>query len=475
VLRFSPRYAPALHALAEVLRREWFEVLVAELLGPEPLRLTSLTSAEEVALSDAIHERASHVRALLHLVALEEPVRPAELESHLDAKALSGLVDLGLLVEEDGRLRTDCYRLVPMDGFFLVASPLLFRSDPGGHATRRVPSAYLGSDSAELCRSLRAWRPGRPDAVALDLCTGTGVVALAIAREHGAAVCATEVDPEALETARTNVALNGLEGRVQVVESDLYAGLDGQRFDLIAVNPPYVACPAQLGYPRWGWGGEDGLDLVRPILGGAGRHLRPGGTLQMVLNAYGGEREPLLAGWLDAEYGPRRAESDSVLLLLRQRRLDDRAFRSLASAALTGDQVVTDAEVSSAAQGFREHYAARALSHEYAALLRVRPSEPGIRLVRLFSTLRPRSVLALAPGYGLGLGPGGLWWLRTPDGEDLTSVPAADVRLLQALDGMRPLEEVPRPVERGRAWPLDRCLEAARLYLRVGAVVERDA
>jgi release factor glutamine methyltransferase len=75
----------------------------------------------------------------------------------------------------------------------------------------------------------------------VDVGTGSGAIALALADEHpGARVSATDASPEALALARENVVRTGLAGRVDLVEGDLLAGLVGP-FDLVVANPPYVA------------------------------------------------------------------------------------------------------------------------------------------------------------------------------------------------------------------------------------------
>ena len=75
----------------------------------------------------------------------------------------------------------------------------------------------------------------------LDVGTGTGAIALAIADEHeGARVTAIDVSPDALALARENLELTGINGRVRLVEQDLTSGLGEARFDLVVSNPPYV-------------------------------------------------------------------------------------------------------------------------------------------------------------------------------------------------------------------------------------------
>ena len=147
-----------------------------------------------------------------------------------------------------------------------------------------VPRSYI----AELLRD-RPWPWGqRPVRRALDLCTGSGCLAVLVARAFARAhVDATDISPDALQVARINVRRHRLAGRVRIVQSDLFTGLGGARYDLIVTNPPYVdartmrALPREYRYePQLALAaGRDGLNLVRRILAQARRHLEPGGLL----------------------------------------------------------------------------------------------------------------------------------------------------------------------------------------------------
>jgi ribosomal protein L3 glutamine methyltransferase len=122
----------------------------------------------------------------------------------------------------------------------------------------------------------------------LDLCTGSGCLAvllgLTFPRAH---VDAVDLSPEALEVACRNVADYGLEQRIEIIHSDLFAGLDARAYDVIISNPPYVTAGAMRALPAEYRhepalalaAGEDGLDIVRRLVAEAGRHLRPGGIL----------------------------------------------------------------------------------------------------------------------------------------------------------------------------------------------------
>jgi len=121
----------------------------------------------------------------------------------------------------------------------------------------------------------------------LDLCTGSGCLAiLAALALPRARVDASDVSPEALAVARRNVRKHGLERRVRLVRSDLFANVE-ERYDLIIANPPYVSTPSMRKLPaEYRYepglalaGGRDGLEFVARIIAGAAAHLNPGGLL----------------------------------------------------------------------------------------------------------------------------------------------------------------------------------------------------
>lgn len=129
---------------------------------------------------------------------------------------------------------------------------------------------------------------------ALDLCTGSGCLAILLARGFPRArITASDISRPALAVARRNVRDYRLTRRIRLVESDLFAGLAGSRYDLIVCNPPYVTARNMQRLPREYRhepraalaGGKDGLDLVRRILAGAGEHLHARGLLVVEVGA----------------------------------------------------------------------------------------------------------------------------------------------------------------------------------------------
>lgn len=121
---------------------------------------------------------------------------------------------------------------------------------------------------------------------ALDLCTGSGAVAIVLKKKSGAKVTATDVSEDALALAAENAANNGAE--IEFIKSDMFAELGDRKFDVIVSNPPYVASDeietlqreVKDFEPRIALdGGKDGLDYYRIIAKDAKSHLKDGGIL----------------------------------------------------------------------------------------------------------------------------------------------------------------------------------------------------
>ena len=204
--------------------------------------------------------------------------------------------------------------------------------------TERLPAAYLTNEAwlgeyrfyvdqrvivprshiAELLREQLSPWVDDPWAVSrvLDLCTGSGCLAILAALAFPEArVDAVDISPDALAVARRNVDDYQLAERLRLVESDAFAGVAGERYDVIISNPPYVNAESMAALPEEYRrepqlalaSGEDGLDFVRIILKEAASHLNPKGVLIVEIGNNQSELEQafpeLPFTWLDTAAG----------------------------------------------------------------------------------------------------------------------------------------------------------------------------
>ena len=212
-------------------------------------------------------------------------------------------------------------------------------------ATDRVPAAYITNEGwlgtyafyvdervivprsfiAELIPN--QFSPWVEDADAveniLELCTGSGCLAIMMADAFpNSVVDAVDISPDALEVASRNVRDYQLEGRVNLIESDLYANVPFKKYNLIVTNPPYVNSQSMARLPSEYQhepqialdGGADGMDLVRKIVAGAAERLTPDGILMVEI---GNERDYAEAafGHLGLTWVTTSAGDDMVFLL----------------------------------------------------------------------------------------------------------------------------------------------------------------
>ena len=173
---------------------------------------------------------ADELAVLLRLFLLGVPVVRARLEELVGPRLRARLDGAGLLVH-DGEIAHGSVRLVPHDEL-LIASDHAGTAD--GHSDH-VPGVHR--PSVALAHLTVRGEGGR----ALDLCTGNGIQAILLAA-HAERVVATDVNPRALAYADFNAALNGV-GNIETRSGSFFEPVEGERFDLVVANPPYVVSP----------------------------------------------------------------------------------------------------------------------------------------------------------------------------------------------------------------------------------------
>ena len=157
---------------------------------------------------------------------------------------------------------------------FYVDERVLIPRSPIGELIENQLSPYVTSEN--------------PPKRILDLCTGSGCIAIACASYfEESEVDAVDLSIDALNVAQLNIENHGLCEQVIPIQSDVFSGVEGQSYDLIVSNPPYVdqqdidSLPQEYHHePEMGLGcGHDGLDIVRVILAESAEHLNDGGLL----------------------------------------------------------------------------------------------------------------------------------------------------------------------------------------------------
>jgi ribosomal protein L3 glutamine methyltransferase len=192
-----------------------------------------------------------------------------------------------------------------------------------------VPRSFIAEllADADESGSLDAWLTDQTHRV-LDLCTGNGSLAVIAALAFSDVVVdAADISSDALAIARINVDQHKLASRIRLIESDVFAGLADERYDLIVCNPPYVneqsmgkLPPEYQAEPRLALaGGADGMDLVRRIMSEVLAHMNPHACLVLEI----GNEKPhfekafpkLEMAWLETSAG------DSQVVLVTQEAL----------------------------------------------------------------------------------------------------------------------------------------------------------
>ncbi len=269
--------------------------------APEP------ASASESESMSASVDPAETAATLASLFLLGVPVDASALAASLPTLGLDGAVELGLVSVADGQARA----LVDLRPYSFVdtagAGSWWIVSDLGEMVLEGALTTdhVLGVGGASL--TLSGLMVSRPVGRVLDLGTGCGIQALHAAR-HAEHVVATDISPRALEIAALNARLNGVHN-IEFRLGDMFEPVEGERFDQIVTNPPFVITPRRSDVPAYEYrdGGRIGDGIMREVVTGVGRHLNPGGIAQMLGNweyRSGEDGFDRVRGWVQASDTP---------------------------------------------------------------------------------------------------------------------------------------------------------------------------
>jgi SAM-dependent methyltransferase len=231
-------------------------------------------------------DTAEPLSGFVRLFLLGSSLKPTEVEQlGLNISALSSA---GVLQRRGGRIEASLH-ITPWRSLLIAHDP-----DPPGDLW---PTHVSGpTPAAETLAQLIVRSPVRS---MLDLGTGSGLLAILAAR-HAERVVATDVNPHALRLAALNAQLNDVSN-VEVREGSYFQPVDGERFELIVSNPPYVIAPESDLLFRYGLGTRDAVS--RDVLRGAAEHLAEDGLAQMFCNWIGqpgGDWRATPSGWIES-------------------------------------------------------------------------------------------------------------------------------------------------------------------------------
>lgn len=259
----------------------------------------------------AIREALSLAAKALAEAGVPDPLAEAEyLLTHILKCTRPGLfLDTGRMLtgDEAAAFKAAIERRKKREPAQYIAGDVEFR----GHTIKVTRATLIPRPETELAVDEALIGAGAvgSGAVIVDLCTGSGCIAVSVAVEFARCrVYATDISSAALEVARENAVLNGVADRVEFLEGDLFAPLPERlegAVDIIISNPPYVSLPEMEGLapevrdfePETAlFGGTDGLDFLRRIIAEAPRYLKKGGRLIMEIGYSQSEKVKEMAG-----------------------------------------------------------------------------------------------------------------------------------------------------------------------------------
>ena len=241
------------------------------------------------ALRDGRADVAPHdtLDVLIRLFLDNEPLAWSEAEALVPADALEAMRLLGLVRDH----RTDPSRAVSNVLLYPTESLVIASDSVGladGEGARWWDLVYCAITTNT--RNFLGTMSRQPCAAFLDLCSGTGVAAIAAASRFADHAWAVDVADRSTDFARFNAALNEVEN-VTMLSGDLYAPVAGLTFDRIVAHPPYV--PSRETTLVYRDGGSDGEEITRRIVAGLADHLRPGGDFHCTCTATDRKDAPL--------------------------------------------------------------------------------------------------------------------------------------------------------------------------------------
>ena len=195
----------------------------------------------------------------------------------------------------------------------------------------RLPGVFRPRSDTWLLAAVLRRQAGLRGGAVLDVCTGSGAIAITAALAGARSVTAVDVSARAVLSTRINARLNGV--RVEALRGSLLEAVPGRRFDVIVSNPPYLPADAEAvparGRARHTDAGRTGRVLLDALIDAAPAHLTPGGFLLVTHSSVNGERatlERMRAAGLEPAVAERRHGALGPLLAARAPQLETKGL-----------------------------------------------------------------------------------------------------------------------------------------------------
>ena len=213
-----------------------------------------------------------------------------EKDVKLDGKEMTPLIKTRILKKVKNKFRANVF-VFPLSGKFIVSDFLIsLHKVKDGRYLRGRDDVWtiLAYESPYIAKKAIV----KKGDYVLDLACGSGIIALFCA-DKAIKVIATDINPKAINYARFNAILNGLEDKIDFRVGDMFYPVRGEKFDLIVWNGPTLAIPdVPEKYPIYCFGGPDGLDFTRKFIEEAPQYLKPTGRMQWLDPSLGDENNP---------------------------------------------------------------------------------------------------------------------------------------------------------------------------------------
>lgn len=248
-----------------------YHLVLTMLLGEEIYYLNPLPDYKYV--KQNLLKVSPKLRSIIAFFLLGEPIDKSVLDNELGRDLISYLYETEIINRDENSYWLNNFCLTSYCNCYVLVSNVYYY--PTCQSREQKP--YIGMDSYWLSRVIVNRLSGK----VLDLCTGSGIQAI-LAAKTAEEVVAVDIDLESTRIAKFNVCLNGLSRKIKVLNGDLYTVLNGEKFDYIISNPPFIPIPQNIDFHVCGDGGEDGMAIIRRIIGGYRDHLTPNGEAIMI-------------------------------------------------------------------------------------------------------------------------------------------------------------------------------------------------